>query len=98
MGRLLLLVQEAFVCVFLGARRVSPACRAFTTSTRVARAAQYSDCASFSASCGKRYRVVGSKFTRTGDPVRPPFVAWAFQPVPFDVLLDELLAADDCFV
>ena len=96
--RLAWLVEYAFVCLLGRVWCVPSAYRAFAASARVARPAKDAERAAFAPSRGFGRDVVGCKFTRTGNPVRRPFVALTFQPVPLDVLLDELLASDACFV
>lgn len=93
----MLLIKNAFMCVFAGYRCVFATSRTFTASTRVARSTQYAEFTPFAPTCGLRYDVVGSKFTRTGNPVRRPFVAFTFQPIPIDMSLDEFLASGDSF-
>ena len=94
---MLSLVKDAFMCAFVGYRRVFATSRAFTASTRVARSTQYAEFTPLTPACRFGDDVVGSKFTRTGDPVRRPFVAFTFQPIPLDVPLDEFFAPVDGF-
>ena len=91
------LVKNTFMLLLARYRCVPPSCRAFATSTRVARSTKHSEFTIFAPSCGLRYNMVSSKFTRTGNPVRRPFVALTYQPIGLDVTLDELLASCDSF-
>ena len=91
------LVQYTFMLLLARYRCVPPSCRAFATSTRVARSTKHSEFTIFAPSCGLRKYVVSSKFTRTGNPVRRPFVSWTYQPIVLNVSLDELLASCDSF-
>lgn len=92
------LVKKAFMCLLPCVRFVPPACCTFAASSRVTAATEHTKTPPFSSSSCERNDMVGGKFTRTGNPVRRPFVSWTFQPVSFDMGLDFLFSPCDGFL